>query len=418
MNILLSISHLICGGAQTFITELSNEFYRRQHKIFVFDYQYLGNRPDTSVIDRFRKNIQIVRLPSNIFKIWRMVFKQFCNGSYNNFLLDFLRFFKFRSLLRHVRVDIVNTHLYHSDNFITSALRKSRIPIIMTDHGDYRYVESQGITDRANLVRIMKRIDGLIYITDANIQSLSQYCKPDRTRQVKIYNGISRPVDVISRKVDRRSLGISSEAIVFGMVARGIPEKGWSEVIKAFQLMLSKTCKDIRLILVGSGPYLNKLKDSLPPQLRNLVHFTGFASQPENWIRCFNVGLLPSYFPGESLPSAVMEYLACGKPVIATDIGEIKKMLKTPDDFSAGTLIDLDINGKPNIHKLADEMLTYINNPAYLLEKTSLAQSAYYKFDIKRCADAYESFFKDTHNKMKSITSSPRKQRIENSPIH
>jgi glycosyltransferase involved in cell wall biosynthesis len=103
--------------------------------------------------------------------------------------------------------------------------------------------------------------------------------------------------------------------------------------------------------------------------------------------------LLPSYFPGESLPSAVMEYLACGIPVITTNVGEIKNMLKTPDGLTAGSIVELNSYCKPSATDLANAMMTYVDNPCQLAHKSKLAKSAFRKFDIRHCSSHYETFF-------------------------
>ena len=196
-----------------------------------------------------------------------------------------------------------------------------------------------------------------------------------------------------SGKDKRQSLGISRDALVFGMVARGIAEKGWIEAVEAFKIVLAKVKKDVHFILVGSGPCLSELETSLPTHVSTRVHLTGFSSQPGDWISCFDVGLLPSYFPGESLPSSVMEYLSCGIPVIATDIGEIKKMVTTDNGLLAGHIIALHETGKPNVEELAGVMLAYVNSQNEIDEKSRLAANAFHKFDIVECVNAYESFF-------------------------
>jgi hypothetical protein len=82
------------------------------------------------------------------------------------------------------------------------------------------------------------------------------------------------------------------------------------------------------LVLVGSSDYLDGLRAATT---NPRVHFVGFAPNPIDWVRLFDVGLLPSYFASESLPNCVAEYLFCGAPVVATRIGEIPQPHRPSD---------------------------------------------------------------------------------------
>ncbi len=105
-----------------------------------------------------------------------------------------------------------------------------------------------------------------------------------------------------------------------------------------------------------------------------------------------DVGLFPSYIESESYPNTVIEYLACGKPVIGTDIGEVKNMMSAPDGTLAGQLLAYHPAGI-SITELATCMRRYVENPALLQQQGALARLAFEKFDLDRCVDAYETAY-------------------------
>ena len=121
------------------------------------------------------------------------------------------------------------------------------------------------------------------------------------------------------------------------MASRGVKLKGWAKAIEAFGRLAPGTAE---LVLVGEGAHLNELRARPVPRG---VRFAGFSDNPVDQIADSDVCLLPSEFPHESLPTAVMEYLCCGKPVIATDVGEIGAMIRTPDGQYAGILLPLPV---------------------------------------------------------------------------
>ena len=118
----------------------------------------------------------------------------------------------------------------------------------------------------------------------------------------------------------RRDLGISNSAFVLIFVGRITPEKGINELVKAFERMRQKY-SDVELIIVGpidqesgSGQSYN---DKSKLQASG-IHFTGFTSEPEKFLRASNLLCLPSY--REGFGTVVLEAAALGIPSVASDI--------------------------------------------------------------------------------------------------
>src|SRR5262249_30752757 len=121
-----------------------------------------------------------------------------------------------------------------------------------------------------------------------------------------------------------------------GMVARGIVEKGWDILVRAFlELDLARSW----LVLVGDGYHLQKLRTEIED---GRIIFVGNVDDPLRYIVHFDICCLPTFYQAESLPTVIIEYLLLGKPVIATNIGEIPSMVEAGADHPAGVLIELD----------------------------------------------------------------------------
>ena len=99
---------------------------------------------------------------------------------------------------------------------------------------------------------------------------------------INIYNGYTGEFSRIRREV-REKLNISDECMVFGMVARDNPDKGWRECIEAFR-KIEISC-NVALILVGEGKYLHQLKREYS-YVKHL-YFTGFSSNSIDLKECF-----------------------------------------------------------------------------------------------------------------------------------
>jgi glycosyltransferase involved in cell wall biosynthesis len=118
------------------------------------------------------------------------------------------------------------------------------------------------------------------------------------------------------------------------------------------------------------------------------VH-AGHQQDTAAWIRGFDVGLLPSCLAEESLPLSVIEYLLCGKPVIATAVGGIPEMLG-----DAGLLVSLASDGRADVGALAHVMERMMDASvrAGLAGRVPQAASV---FDLGRCVTAYEELFEE-----------------------
>ncbi len=127
--------------------------------------------------------------------------------------------------------------------------------------------------------------------------------------------------------------------------------------------------------------------------------FTGNINNPLDYISYYDVGLLPTYFPAESLPNTVIEYLYCNKPVIATDWAEIPKMIEFENE-TAGEIIAVK-NGKADIGKLYNAMKSYLENNKKLKNHSEIAKKAFSKFEMQKCIDKYIEFFQKICNDAK-----------------
>src|SRR5690606_2002964 len=133
-------------------------------------------------------------------------------------------------------------------------------------------------------------------------------------------------------------LNISANDFVVCLVARAIPEKGWDEAIRAVGWANERSSRKIHLLLIGEGPEYDRLRPECACQD---VQFLGFQPNIRDYFAASDVGFLPSRFKGESAPLVLIDCLRSGKPVIASNVGEIRQMLVAGDGI-AGELFDLD----------------------------------------------------------------------------
>ncbi|MFF3287971.1 glycosyltransferase family 4 protein [Streptomyces sp. NPDC003023] len=149
-----------------------------------------------------------------------------------------------------------------------------------------------------------------------------------RARWSVIRNGVDlshfTARDDRSRAAARASLpGLSREPAhtpLVVCVGRLCRQKGQDLLLRAWPAV-SGAVEDARLVLVGDGPDREELRGNAPPG----VLFAGDCADPRPWLHAADVAVLPSRWEGMAL--APLEAMACGLPVVVTDVSGAKESL-------------------------------------------------------------------------------------------
>lgn len=396
MNILIAIEDLRTGGAQVFGMRLAQALHQRGHQVHLYSHYaaYINYplvrqiAPDVPVL-AFEASVPgldwLTRKAQGVFRRFGWVF------SWREQLAER----HLRRTLERLGVQLVNSHMIKSDYVATAAGTTAHpaVPVVITMHGCYEEFLHKATEPEVTLKsrQALREAAGVVYLTAKNLEIFSvPGVRPLADMpHAQIYNGFDGQFSPPAQLPSRAQLGIGEHDLVFGMVARGIPQKGWQYALDSFQ-ELSAECPQAHLVLVGSSDYLDGLRAAATNQR---VHFVGFAPNPIDWVRLFDVGLLPSYFASESLPNCIAEYLFCGAPVIATRIGEIPQMLAVPEQGLAGALVEQNGKGLTDPAALTAAMRAYLTDPARLAAHRALAGQCFDKFRMERCVVAYEALF-------------------------
>ncbi|MFQ5873839.1 MAG: sugar transferase, partial [Dehalococcoidia bacterium] len=149
----------------------------------------------------------------------------------------------------------------------------------------------------------------------------------DEGRVVWIGNGVDveRFITPPANDGVRTELGLSRQDRIVGFVGRLVREKGLLELVEAVK-DVARVLPALRLVLVGEtldSDRDRKAKQALRQAieqdgLQDRVVFTGFVEDIPRVMAAFNLFVLPSY--REGMPRTIIEAMACGKPVVATNI--------------------------------------------------------------------------------------------------
>jgi glycosyltransferase involved in cell wall biosynthesis len=208
-------------------------------------------------------------------------------------------------------------------------------PFVLTQHNTFiNYNNVFDHIERLNDLTVgkqnLKAADKIIAISDATKEYVIRLgAKPSKVKV--IYNGVDfarfRPIKG-KREEMRKKIGIPQSTIVVMTVRRLVYKNGIDTLIGSANIAVKKNHKIVFLI-VGKGPDMERVKLRVA-QLGIEPNFklAGFVSD-EDLTSYYNVAdlfVLPSK-SGEGLPLVALEAMACGLPVIATDVGGIREIL-------------------------------------------------------------------------------------------
>ncbi|MCX5715883.1 MAG: glycosyltransferase family 4 protein [Candidatus Omnitrophica bacterium] len=206
--------------------------------------------------------------------------------------------------------------------------------IVISEHSEFMFIRTvtKGLkyTALKNIYRILMsflyhRADAIVAVSEVVGQRVRKLPFVDRDKVKVIYNPVN--ADKIAGFCVRAAQGPRGQDGLprIGAVSRLSQEKGIHFLIEAFKLLLDKI--DARLIVIGDGPekaHLEEMARSLGAESK--IAFTGWAEDPIKYMATMDIFVLPSIFEG--LPNSILEAMACGVPVIASDLaGGVREII-------------------------------------------------------------------------------------------
>ncbi|MFA7273195.1 MAG: glycosyltransferase family 4 protein [Crocinitomicaceae bacterium] len=395
MRILHVINCIEIGGAETFLLRLINELENQGHVNFLMTLTPENNNQAllTQFTEHSETKILQKKQPDKKIKSFLLykingLYKRLSGKVFYEQLLKNQTRNYYEKLKLDNDIEIINSHLMSSDFFAADTLKPAmNLPLVITSQGCYNDFENiQAVS------RLIDQVDGLTYVADKNLKVFHSTGKTLPSNRKLIYNGLE--FSSAFGGIKRSEIGLEETDFVVGQISRSIETKGMEIAINAvIHLHKEHELHTLKLVLIGpENDYYTSLKEKYS-EFKYIV-FPGVALKPTDWVGMFDLGILPSYFPGESCPSSIVEYLSLGKPVIATDIGEIPNMIKSENGVGGKIISKLDEKGIPDSVAFADEILWYFEHPDSLKKDCEFASSAFAKFDISQTTKEYLGIYK------------------------
>ena len=160
------------------------------------------------------------------------------------------------------------------------------------------------------------------------------------------------PTEIERLKIE---MNLNEEGFVFSFVGRLVKEKGIFELINAFKNVVMKF-PHCNLIIIGGLSESERDQDSYLKLLEEIshpnIHYLGFRKDIPILMAVSDTFILPSH--REGLPRSIIEAMAMGKPIIATDIRGCREEVFSGEN---GTLFK-----KGNVDELEKAMLVMVED--------------------------------------------------------
>jgi len=295
-NIAIFIPSMVGGGAERVVAHLLNYINKDHYNLtlIVLNKELSYDIP---------LNVDIKVLKANSLK---------------TVLPELIKYFK------HTNIDLLVSHMSLTNivSIIARRLSRRNFPIIAVEHSTPSIkFKNEGML-RTLIPFLMKKTyhlaDVIVCVSEGVKKDLvSLLLKKDHSNILTIYNPVVSKILEQKKKEKINHEWFKQEKKVIIGIGRLEPVKNFSLLIEAFHDVYIQD-NETRLIILGEGSERNKLQKKIESLgLSDIVDMPGFVQNPFGYLSKASLFVLSSNFEG--LPTVVIEALACGIPVVATD---------------------------------------------------------------------------------------------------
>lgn len=245
-----------------------------------------------------------------------------------------------RRIIKQLKPDIVYAHSSKAGAFARIADLGLNNKVIYNPHG--WAFNMQQSAKKKEMYKWVEKIsahfcDKIVCISDAERESAlrEKICKPSKLQV--IYNGIDLEEIEKAASMSKAQLGIPEDTFVVGMVGRLSKQKAPDTFVKAAKLIKEKI-PNAFFLMVGDGELRGQIEGLINQyDLGSSFLITGWVDNPTAYMKIMDIGMLLSRWEGFGL--VLPEYMACGVPIVATNVDAIPNIIK---DGVNGMLVNKD----------------------------------------------------------------------------
>ena len=287
------------------------------------------------------------------------------------------------------QIDLLHLHGQGAATFGRAAAAMRRLPAILHEHATPATSSwFQRLADRALAPFTDMALAGSRGA--ASFVSDVRFVPPARVKVV--YPGVPLDEFGASRTAGdieeaRRELGIGRDDFAIGTLTRLDEAAGTAHLVEAARLVIDAR-PQAKFLLVGDGP----LRPALESQARRLglaecCVFVGSVADDARALAAFDLSVYPSL--GEDTPLTIVEALAAGTPIIATDADGVLEIVTDGHDAR--------IVPRRDAKALADRIVAMMDDPGERARLAAHARATGSRYDIRNVTGQMEELYERLH---------------------
>jgi glycosyltransferase involved in cell wall biosynthesis len=303
MKILQLISSGGFYGAESVVAALTRDLAQARYSVLVGVFENIHASPNNVAAQLESRGLQVIRIP--------------CRSRF-----DLATAKRIREIIRVQDIDLVHSHGYKADIYAYLATRRIRLPLLATSHLWTRQTAAVRFYEFLD-AHVLRSFDAIIAVSDRIATELRQAGVPAGKITV-IDNGIDltpfrSAVPVLASELNK------GDGLLIGTAGRLVAQKGLTFFLTAAQQVLEEF-PNLQFAIFGDGPDRGKLEQMAKDlRIENKVWFAGTRNDMPNVYASLDVFALASI--DEGLPMALLEAMASGVPVVATEVGAVPKVI-------------------------------------------------------------------------------------------
>lgn len=231
----------------------------------------------------------------------------------------YLSFLKLHDYSKKAKIDILHSH--GSTGFVDAgfvSLISKSVKHIHTFHfGNYPNRPPKKFLLEFIFSRVPKQ---LVAVSHHQRNLLIKNYKLDPKRILTIWNGVKEVNKTTDIQKIKTEFNIPMQSPVVGTIANLIEQKGYEYFLQTCQI-INKSLPNVYFVIIGGGPLeLQVIEQAHHLGIQHRVIFAGSRTDAPALLPAFDVFLLASLW--EAMPLVLLEAMAAGIPIIATDVGD------------------------------------------------------------------------------------------------
>ena len=249
-----------------------------------------------------------------------------------NFYGDIQPLYRLWKTFNQFKPDFVHVHLPPAElyTWFFLLISRSRLPLLISKHNDEPFY--RGLFAGFLATCVAKRAYHIIAISYAvkNFLCYQNSIVPEDKTSIVYYGINTMPYqNVLRSKVNELRLlwGVENHELLFGVVARFVPQKSLNTLLDGFSYFLCRANIKSKLVLVGEGPLHQNLEDQAKKlKISDRVIFSGFREDIPIVMNCLDVFVLTSIYEGFGL--VLLEAMAASRPIVASRVSAIPEIVE------------------------------------------------------------------------------------------